>query len=63
MSILKLIKTNKKDRFSRRIYIDSNDNTYVDIDLNDHNPYIHTTTSSGEPIEPLKEFKIVKSFK
>jgi len=55
-------KTKKEDDFSRPIYIDTEGETYKDVEMNDINPNLHTHTGnymSGEPVEPILNFKVV----
>jgi len=56
---MKVYKTENHDNFQRRIYVDESGRKYVDVNLNDDNPSIHTTSKSGEPEYEIKA-EIVK---
>ena len=45
--------TTHVDDFGRRIYFDEKEKRYVDVNINDNNPYIHTVTKDGEPNYPV----------
>jgi hypothetical protein len=47
------------DDWSRPTYTDNNGNTYVDINLGNGEPSIHSTTPEGEPEVPVQNYTIV----
>tara|TARA_B100001287_G_C22585194_1_gene482889 strand:+ start:209 stop:781 length:573 start_codon:yes stop_codon:yes gene_type:complete len=48
--MIRVVKTDRKDQFNRRIYVDENNIIYVDTNLNDEYPAIHTISPvDGEP--------------
>ena len=51
--MIRVVKTDRKDQFNRRIYVDEKNRQFVDINLNDHNPSIHATYRNGEPSFPV----------
>ena len=53
---MKLVNTGKTDNFGRPIY-NGEGQTYVDIDMNDDNPNIHSVSKDGEPSFPIVSFR------
>lgn len=60
---LKLTPTGREDEWSRPIYKGSDGKIYVDINMDDKNPSIHSVTDQGEPDVPVRNFTIVGSAK
>ena len=62
--MIELRKTDQHDDWSRRIYRDRHGTKYVDTELNDDDPHIHTVTGGDwdEPDYPVKDYKIVEEF-
>lgn len=56
---LELTPTGQKDSWSRPIYKDAKGRIYVDINLGQGTPSIHDVTDAGEPLTPIRNFKIV----
>jgi predicted nucleic acid-binding Zn-ribbon protein len=56
-----LTKIGNFDRNNRPIYKDEQDKIYVDVDINDDNPNIHTVTDAGEPDIPIKNWTMKES--
>lgn len=55
---MRLNKTGKVDHFDRPVYKDEiTQNRYVDVNMNDDNPSIHSISTDGEPIAPIRCFK------
>tara|TARA_R100000773_G_scaffold37237_1_gene32293 strand:- start:45 stop:230 length:186 start_codon:yes stop_codon:yes gene_type:complete len=52
--------TDEHDSFNRRVYVDEKGRRYVDINLDDDNPVICTTSKDGEPELPVWSYKIIK---
>ena len=50
--------TTNVDNFGRRVYLDQKNKEYVDVNINDNNPYIHTITKDGEPNYPVNVTEI-----
>jgi len=50
-----------EDDWSRPVYTDQNGKTYVDINLGNGTPSIHSVTDQGEPDVPITNFKLVGS--
>lgn len=55
---IELIPTGGEDDWSRPIYKDHDGNVYVDINLGQGKPSIHTVTDSGEPLSPVRNYTI-----
>lgn len=55
---LELTATGSEDDFSRPIYKDQNGRVYVDINCGRGTPSIHSVTDEGEPMAPIRNFKI-----
>ena len=51
--MIRVVKTDNKDFFNRRKYVDENNIFYVDTNCNDENPNIHATCKNGEPNYPV----------
>lgn len=56
---IELTPTGGADDWSRPIYRDKNGKIYVDVNLGKGEPSIHDVTDEGEPLTPIKNFKIV----
>lgn len=54
-----LRRTKMKDGWSRRIYVNKSGDIFVDVNLNDENPYIHSVTPAGEPCCPIGSCTII----
>ena len=57
-----LRRTEKHDHMDRRIYLDRYGNVYVDVNLDDDQPTICSTSKCGEP-EYRVRFEIIETFK
>ena len=56
---LTIYRTDLKDRWGRPVYIGEDKSFYVDVDINDKNPSIHSITKEdGEPIAPVLKYTI-----
>jgi hypothetical protein len=60
-SPIKLTSTGQTDDWSRPIYTDQNGKIYVDVNLGNGSPSIHTVTGQGEPEYSIKNFTIVSN--
>jgi hypothetical protein len=57
---LSLTFTGREDDWGRPIYIDQSGNNYVDINLGNGVPSIHSITPEGEPESPIKNYTIAQ---
>ena len=58
---LVLTPTGQSDDWSRPVYKDQNGRIYVDINLGNGTPAIHSTSDEGEPEFPVRNFTISKA--